>query len=320
MNFLLTFYYLFFSLNKIQAVNKANLSLKYFPYHQIVNRIEKFDTEPVLSDLTGGHLEEKLGEAINDDEDRLIDLKGNQIDKSHEQEVSEITDRLSKLKLEKIVKGDAHVPSSLDNSLVEESDSEDFEHLLLPMSLSHDLEQSIKYFSLDKVLPGNIPPGIIVQNYSLSDKMKLIHLYQSNKTENRRELFHYIAQHIHNRFMNCAANFRKWISNPHSGEPIFYRNCVPCTNAVDLNLQSLFDHQINIDELKHYFVNTCDVGTKWISYISNMEYLYVDLKRHPTTTFTDVIRRNLMPNHRLLLMTEIYFLTVVLFDIILLDM
>ncbi|CAF4006580.1 unnamed protein product, partial [Rotaria sp. Silwood1] len=46
--------------------------------------------------------------------------------------------------------------------------------------------------------------------------------------------------------MNCASNFRKSIINPRSEEPIFYRNCVPCTNAVDLNLQSLFDQQIHI--------------------------------------------------------------------------
>ena len=40
------------------------------------------------------------------------------------------------------------------------------------------------------------------------------------------------------------------------------------------------------------------MGTKWISYISDMEYLPVDLQRHPTTTFTDVIRQNLIPNQR----------------------
>ncbi|CAF2650502.1 unnamed protein product [Rotaria sp. Silwood2] len=264
------------------------------------NKLPK-DGQPPLLNSKNDNLEEELNEAINDIEHRVTDLKDNQLDKTNEQELLDLTGGLLELELKEATKDDAYVPSSLDNSLFEKVDNENFEYLTVSMSALPDINQEMKYFSLDKVAVGNIPVGIIVQDYSLSDKMKLTHLYQSNKVEDTKELFHYISQHIHNRLMNCASSFRKWIVNPSSGEPIFYRNCIPCTNAVDLNLQSLFDQQININKLKHYFVNTCNMEKQWISYISNMEYLHVDLKRHPTTTFTDLIRQNLILNHRYVL-------------------
>ncbi|CAF4123134.1 unnamed protein product [Rotaria socialis] len=256
------------------------------------------DAEPVLLDSTSGHLEEQLDEAINDNEHRLIDLKDNSLDTTNEQELSVMTNYLLELELEEATKDDAYVPSSLDNSVSEKYDDENFEQIALPMSELSDINREMKYFSLDKVLVGDIPPGIVVQDYTISDKMKLKRLYQSSQIEHRKELFDYIAQHIHNRYINCVANFRKWIINPRSGEPIFYRNCVPCTNAVDLNLQSLFDQQINHNKLQHYFVNTCNMQTQWISYISNMEYLNADSKRYSSMNFTDIIRENLTPNHR----------------------
>ncbi|CAF1359338.1 unnamed protein product [Rotaria sordida] len=294
------FFCLFLLLNTIEAGKITGLSSKNSEDGQSTQELKKSskDDQPPLLDSTNDHLQEELDEAINDNENRLIDSKDNKLDKTNEQKLLDITHRLLELELEEASEDDAHVPSSLDNSLFEKIDDENFEDLTLSMSSVPDINQEMKYFSLDKVTPGSIPAGIIVQNYSLSDKMKLIRLYQSNKIEDTKELFDYISQHIHNRYMNCALNLRKWIINPRSGEPIFYRNCVPCTNAVDLNLQSLFDHQIHIDKLQHYFVNTCHMEKQWISYISNMEYLQVDLKRHPATTFTDLIRQNLIPNHR----------------------
>ncbi|CAF3813346.1 unnamed protein product [Rotaria magnacalcarata] len=278
----------------------TNSSFENSKNDQLIGKKEESpnDAEPVLLDSTSGHLEEQLDEAINDNEHRLIDLKDNSLDTTNEQELSVMTNYFLELELEEATKDDAYVPSSLDNSVSEKYDDENFEQLTLPTSELSDRNREMKYFSLDKVLAGDIPPGIVVQDYTVSDKMKLKRLYQSSKIEHRKELFDYIAQHIHNRYINCVANFRKWIINPRSGEPIFYRNCVPCTNAVDLNLQSLFDQQINNNKLQHYFVNTCDMQTQWISYISNMEYLNTDSKGYSSMNFTDIIRENLTPNHR----------------------
>ncbi|CAF3755092.1 unnamed protein product [Rotaria sp. Silwood1] len=297
------FFYLFLLLNTIQAGKITGVSSKNPEDSQSTQKPEKLakDDQPSLLDSTSGHLEQELNAAINDEDHRLTNIKDNQLDKTNEQELLDLTSGLLELELEEASKDDAHVPSSLDNSLFEKIDNENFEHLTVSMSSLPDINQEMKYFSLDKVSSGHIPAGIISQDYSLSDKMKLTRLYQSNKLEDAKELFDYISQHIHNRYLNCASSFRKWIINPRSGEPIFYRNCVPCTNAVDLNLQSLFDQQIHINKLQHYFVNTCNMEKQWISYISDMEYLQVDLKRHPTTTFTDLIRQNLIPNHRYVL-------------------
>ncbi|CAF1571799.1 unnamed protein product [Rotaria magnacalcarata] len=294
------FFYLFLLLNEIQTGKITNSSFENSKNDQLIGKKEESpnDAEPVLLDSTSGHLEEQLDEAINDNEHRLIDLKDNSLDTTNEQELSVMTNYFLELELEEATKDDAYVPSSLDNSVSEKYDDENFEQLTLPTSELSDRNREMKYFSLDKVLAGDIPPGIVVQDYTVSDKMKLKRLYQSSKIEHRKELFDYIAQHIHNRYINCVANFRKWIINPRSGEPIFYRNCVPCTNAVDLNLQSLFDQQINNNKLQHYFVNTCDMQTQWISYISNMEYLNTDSKGYSSMNFTDIIRENLTPNHR----------------------
>lgn len=288
---------LFFLINLIQGVKIRRNSSKNSKDNQIVQESDKSpnDVQPVLFDLSGGQLEEQLHKAINENENeqQLISLTNNQLYEENEQRLLDMTGGSLEEHLEKAIKDDAHVPSSLDNSLIDQFSKDDFE----PLSLS-DFDQELKYLKLDKVATDTIPADITTQDYSISDKIKLIKLYQSNKIEDLKELFEFIAQNIHNKYWNCASNFGKWLTNPQLGEPIFYRNCIPCTNTVDLNLQSLFNQEINLNKLKHYFVNTCEMGTQWISYISDMEYLPVDLQRHPTTTFTDVIRQNLIPNQR----------------------
>jgi hypothetical protein len=286
---------LFFLINLIQGVKIRRNSSKNPKDNQIVQEFDKSpnDAQPVLFDLSGGQLEEQLHKAINENEQQLISLTNNQLYEENEQRLLDMTGGSLEEHLEKAIKDDAHVPSSLDNSLIDQFSKDDFE----PLSLS-DFDQELKYLKLDKVATDTIPADITTQDYSISDKIKLIKLYQSNKIEDLKELFEFIAQNIHNKYWNCASNFGKWLTNPQLGEPIFYRNCIPCTNTVDLNLQSLFNQEINLNKLKHYFVNTCEMGTQWISYISDMEYLPVDLQRHPTTTFTDVIRQNLIPNQR----------------------
>jgi len=286
---------LFFLTNLIQGVKIRGNSFKNSKDNQIVEEPDKSpnDAQPVLFDLSGGQLEEELNKAINENEQQLISLTNNQFYEENEQRLMDMTGGSLEEQLDKAIKDDAHVPSSLDNSLIDQFSKNDFE----PLSLS-DFDKESKYLKLDKVAMDTIPTGITTQDYSISDKIKIIELYQSNKIEDLKELFEFIAQNIHNKYRNCVTNFGKWLTNPQYGEPIFYRNCIPCTNAVDLNLQSLFNEEINLNKLKHYFVNTCEMGTKWISYISDMEYLPVDLNRHPTTTFTDVIRQNLIPNQR----------------------
>jgi hypothetical protein len=293
-HFLIIFLNLFFFLNQIEGGKITGYSFKNSKDGELVAepRGSSNDTEPVLLNSLNNQLEDELDQAINDNEHRLRSLK------LDDQRLTDMTGGLLEEELAQATKDDAHVPSSLDNSLFNDVDNDNFEYLSLSRSSLSDNEQELKHFSLDRVSGDNIPSGIIEQDYSHSDKLKLIGLYQSNQNEDIKELFQFIAQHIHHKLTNCASNLGKWIQNPRSGEPIFYRNCVPCTNAVDLNLQSLFNQQLHLNKLKHYFVNTCDMGTQWISYISDMEYLPVDLKRHPTTTFTDVIRQNLLPNHR----------------------
>ncbi len=287
--FLFIFLYLSVLLNNIGGVKITDYV--FINSNELTN-----DAQPVLLDSSGGQLQEQLDAAINDNEHQLTDLTNDQLDRENEQRLTDLTGGLLEKQLEEAIKDDAHVPSSLDNSLF---DTAGFESLSISPNSLTDFNQESKYVILDKVPTDTIPSGITTQDYSLSDKVKIIRLYKSNKIEDLRELFQFISQHIHNKYRNCASNFGKWLTNSNSDEPIFYRNCIPCTNAVDLNLQSLFNQQINLDKLKHYFVNTCEMGTQWISYISNMEYLPVDLKRHPTTTFTDVIRQNLLPNQRL---------------------
>jgi len=287
-------------INKIQGVKIPGHSLINSKDSQLIQELDKStnDTQPVLLDSTGGQLEEELNEAINDNEHQLIELKNNQFYEENEQRLMDMTGGLLEKQLEEAIKDDAHVPSSLDNSLFDKFGTDDFESLSLSINSLSDFNRESIYLKLDKVATDIIPPGITTQNYSLSDQIKLIRLYQSNETKDLKELFEFIAQNIHNKYQNCLSNFGKWMRNPQSGEPIFYRNCIPCTNAVDLNFQSLFNQQINLDKLKHYFVNTCEMETQWISYISDMEYLSVDLKRHPTTTVTDLLRQNLIPNQR----------------------
>jgi hypothetical protein len=290
--FLLIFVYLSVLLNNIEGVKLSD--------YIVINTDElPNDAQPVLLDTSGGQLEEELDAAINDNEYKLKDLTSNEVYRENEQRLMDLTGGLLEKQFDEAIKDDAHVPSSLDNSLFDQFDTSGFQSLSMSTNSLKDFNQESKYLILDKVPTDTIPSGITTQDYSLSDKVKIIRLYQSKKVEDLRELFQYIAQHIHNKYRNCISNFGKWLTNPNSGEPIFYRNCVPCANAVDLNLQSLFNQEINLDKLKHYFVNTCEAGTQWISYISNMEYLPIDLQRHPTTTFTDVIRQNLIPNQRL---------------------
>jgi hypothetical protein len=287
-------------INKIQGVKIPGHSSINSEDSQLIQEPDKStnDAQPVLLDSTGGQLEEELNKAINDNEHQLIGLKSNRLYEENEQRLMDMTGGLLEKQLEEAIKDDAHVPSSLDNSLFDKFVTDGFEPLSLSISSLSDFNRESIYLKLDKVATDIIPPGITIQDYSLSDKIKLIRLYQSNETKDLKELFEFIAQHIHNKYQNCLSNFGKWLRNPQSGEPIFYRNCIPCTNAVDLNFQSLFNQQINLDKLKHYFVNTCEMETQWISYISDMEYLSVDLKRHPTTTVTDLLRQNLIPNQR----------------------
>jgi hypothetical protein len=287
-------------INIIQGVKITGNSLLNSKDSPIIQESDESpnDAQPVLLDLSSGSLEEELNKAINDNEHQLLGLTSSPLHEENEQRLLDMTGGSLEEQLEKAIQDDAHVPSSLDNSLFDEFTTDNFEPLSLSKSSLSDFNQESKYLTLEKVAPDTIPPGITTQDYSPLDKIKIIRLYQSNKTEDLKELFQFIAQHIHNKYRNCVSNFGKWLSSPQLGEPIFYRNCIPCTNAVDLNLQSLFNQQINLNKLKHYFVNTCEMGTKWISYISDMEYLPVDLNRHPTTTFTDVIRQNLIPNQR----------------------
>lgn len=299
--FLLIFFYLFLLKNLIQGVKITGHSSINSKENEIKQGSDESinNAEPILLNLSGDQLEEKLDEAINDNKHELIEIKSSPLDEEDDQRLLDMTGSSLEEQLERAILDDAHVPSSLDNSLVDDKFNRDgFESLSLSRSSLSDFEQESKYLTLDKVVTDSIPSGITIQDYSLSDKIKIIRLYQSKKNEDLKELFQFIAEHIHNKYRNCVSNFGKWLTSPQLGEPIFYRNCVPCTNAVDLNFQSLFNHEINLNKLKHYFVNTCEMGKQWISYISDMEYLPVDLKRHPTTTFTDVIRQNLIPNQR----------------------
>ena len=211
--------------------------------------------EEQLSDFTAGQLEEELADASQDD---------------------------------------AHVPSSLDHSLVD-----DFEHLTLSLdSVGRDTDLQLSTHPLTKVAPGKVPAGIVLQNYSAVEQSHLMRLYASERIEDRREFFRFVSERIHWKYLNCASNFVRWMGNPRLDEPIFHRNCVPCANAVDLNLQSLFDASLDLHPLTHYFVKSCAVSDQWISYISHMESLPVNLRRHPSTTFSDVLRQNVLPNRR----------------------
>ena len=223
---------LFFLINLIQGVKIRGNSLKNSTDNQIVQESDKSpnDAQPVLFDLSGGQLEEELNKAINENEQQLISLTNNQLYEENEQRLLDMTGGSLEEQLDKAIKDDAYVPSSLDNSLIDQFSKDDFE----PLSLS-DFNQESKYLKLDKVATDTIPADITTQDYSISDKIKIIELYQSNKIENLKELFEFIAQNIHNKYLNCVSNFGKWLTNPQLGEPIFYRNCIPCTNAVDLN-------------------------------------------------------------------------------------
>jgi hypothetical protein len=289
-------------LNKIEGRNVTRYSFKNTKDDQQL--VEEFnqspaDAQPVLLSSPDSHVEDELDQAINDFQYRFRSLTIH--DNKNEENLLDLTGGSLEDELADASKDDAVVPSSLDNSLVND---DDLEYLSLSSNSFEDSKEELEHISLNRVSEGDLPFGIIEQDYSHSDKLKLIGLYQSNENKDLKELFEFVAQHIHNKLTNCVSNFGKWIKNVRSGEPIFYRNCVPCTNAVDLNLQSLFNQQIHLNKLKHYFVNTCDMSTQWISYISDMEYLSVDLKRHPTTTFTDVIRKNLIPNQRFLLFNK----------------
>ena len=285
---LLIFFYLFLFRNLIDGGKINKKSTKNLQVNQSTDESFKY-TEPILLNSANVDLEKELNDAIDDNQSRFPDSNDNQ------RQVVDIENRLLE---QEAAKDDAQVPSSFDNSLLHKSDDDNSDFLTLSMNSLLEIDEETNYFSLDRVTPGTIPPGITQQDYSSFDELKLIHLYQSNKSEDTKRLLNYIAQHIHNKYANCLSNFVKWILNPFSNEPIFYRNCVPCANAVDLNLQSLFNQHTNQSKLKHYFVNTCNMEKQWISYISNMEYLTVDLKQHPNTSFTDVIRQNLLPNHR----------------------
>ena len=298
--FLFIFLNLFLSILAIQGSKRPSFSFENFNDDQSVEEPGKStrDNEPIFFDSTNDHVEEELDEAISDDDHQLMSMTGSQLDEEIEQRLMDLTGGSLEDELAEATKDDAHVPSSANKSSINHFDSDSFIELSLSKSSLSDIDHELEHFPLDRVPTDKIPSGITVQDYPISDKVKLIELYQSTRIEDTKELFQFIAQHIHNKYTNCVSNFGKWIRNPRSGEPIFYRNCVPCTNAVDLNLQSLFNQEIHLSKLEHYFVNTCDMGNQWISYISDMEYLPVDLKRHPTTTFTDVIRQNLLPNHR----------------------
>ncbi|UJR29846.1 hypothetical protein I4U23_017389 [Adineta vaga] len=221
---------------------------------------------------------------IHNNDQQITSWYDSHLDKSSDQEVSDLTHDTSK--------EDAYVPKSLD---LEDSIYDDFEPI---SSLHQNNDEEFDYFSLEKVSSNQLPPGIIKKNYSYSDQIKLIQLYQSHHIHDTKQLFQYLAQQIHHRLTNCVFNFGKWLTNPQLDEPIFYRNCVPCTNAVDLNLQSLFDHINQNKKLEHYFVNTCDKQNQWISYISDMKYLSNNLKNISSLYFTDIIRKDLLPNQR----------------------
>ena len=253
-----------------------------------------YEPKPVLISSVGHRLENELEDAIKDIENESKQEEDDGF------EWRDLTDGSFEIELEDAMREDARVPSSNDHSIIDKTDSDDFEDLKFSKDLSDEFETKAKYLILDRVKSGSIPSGIIVQDYSINDKIKLIRLYQSQKHDDANELFKYIAEHIHNQYRNCLVNFGKWLINPQSNEPIFYRNCVPCANAVDLNLQSLFDNKV-----KHYFVNSCEMGTQWISYISNLEYLTVDLRKHPQLPFVDVIKQNLISNQRLQLHSRV---------------
>ena len=253
----------------------------------VIRHTASHSNRPILHDFTGGQLEQALDEAAFDDNDNDQDEEERSIDQnSLEEELREAS------------RDDAQVPSSLSNSLFASPEMDDFENLMLSLRITSDDRSSLEKLALNRVADGEIPPGIDIHDYSDDDADTLLQLYQSDRREDRKALFEFIVGHTHNKLLNCAINLGRWMKNRRFDEPIFYRNCVPCTNTVDLNLQSLFNDYLHLQKLKHYFVNTCDMGQKWISYASDMEYVSIDLKRHPTATFTDVIRRNLLPNYR----------------------
>ena len=215
-------------------------------------------------------------------------------DQAIEEQLIDFTDGQLEEQLADASRDDAHVPSSLDHSLID-----DFEQLTLPVdSLGSDGDLQLNTHPLRKVAPGKVPSGIVLQNYSSAEQSELMRLYASDRIEDRREFFRFVSERIHWKYLNCASNFVRWMGNPRLDEPIFHRNCVPCANAVDLNLQSFFDACLDLHPLTHYFVSSCAMSDQWISYISHMEYLPVNLRRHPSTTFSDVLRQNVLPNRR----------------------
>lgn len=235
--------------------------------------------EPVLVDLTDGHLEKELGEAMNDNEQSLSFLGSDRFEFEDEPT-------------------DGHVPSSFGRLSSNDDLLDDFDRLSMSEHEIASKDQSIDSFRLNRVAAGEIPTGIEVENYSNNERTRLSELYRDDRVDKRKELLKSIAENIHQKYLNCLSNLAKWIQKPQFDQPIFYQNCVPCTNAVDLNLQSLFDNELQLEPLKHYSVKTCQMTDQWVSYVSDMEFVAVDLSRHRTATFTDVIRQNLLPNQR----------------------
>ena len=273
-----------------------------------------------LLDLTGDSLEENLRDAMNDDDrfytnartSRLLNTQPERGDPSMDVYGRSTQERLSEaIGDEEERSGPPLTAEQLQDMsdasrdernsfahLTNSDDSPEFDFGRLSMSSFFDENGAATGIALDKMPEGQIPPTVIVRDYSPADQEMITRLFRSALHGDLRELFQFIARRIHRRYVNCGQNLGNWLLGNKIGGPIFNRNCVPCANAVDLNLRNLAEHLSGGDSLHHYFVNTCHQSKLWVSYISNLIPAAVDLRDNPSATFSNVVQENLLANHR----------------------
>lgn len=287
---------------------------------KLVNRY--FDDKEPLVDLTGGGLEAQLNDAINDDEGlkstqpkpRLINsdlnrqdsgldfagrMRENQLAEAINDEEERLRGSLTSEQLQDMYEASR---DERDSPFYPRRASPDAPSLSgferLSMSSSMDSNEQDHDIVVDRMPDGQIPPGIAIIDYEPTDAADFARLFRGGSPTELHELFLRMSRQIHLRFLGCVKNVANWLLRRNTMGPIMMRNCVPCANAVDLNLKNLMDHAVGVHELKQHFVETCDQGTRWVSYITNLVPLPIDFRRHPTTTFTEAVRQNLLPNHR----------------------
>ena len=281
-----------------------------------------FDDKAPLVDLTGGYLEAQLNDAINDDEglqssqpkprlinsalnrqDSGLDFAGRMIENQLAEAISDEEERLrGPLTSEQLQDMYEASRDERDSPFYPRRASLDAHSLSgferLSMSSLPDANEQDHDIVVDRMPEGQIPPGIAIVDYDPTDAADFARLFRSGAHTDLLELFLRMSRQIHERYLNCIKNVGNWFLRRNTMGPIMNRNCVPCANAVDLNLKNLMDHAAGVQQLQQHFVETCNHGTRWVSYITNLVPHSIDFRRHPTTTFTEAVRQNIFPNHR----------------------